>query len=231
VELVFIIFIESRKDFVVIDARKLPFIAWLLFTVGPYRESRYVTVRDKEKHLEVGLCALAWMLFLSIACSPVSFVIKRHGTRARIALIVALLAAWAGAHVYYWQELVTVFPKGPGAFVQNLINLEVHPLVARCLFIMVLSELVVLSGACALMVGGGIVYGLLIAVPYAFKILPSKVAVWALDFIRYVEDRTVDTACAIERGVTKTGVDSVGKLVIERAKAAHQGVCPKVRLK
>jgi hypothetical protein len=63
-----------------------------LFTVGPYRESRYVTVRDKEKHLEVGLCALAWMLFLSIACSPVSFVIKRHGTRARIALIVALLA-------------------------------------------------------------------------------------------------------------------------------------------
>jgi hypothetical protein len=215
----------------VIDARKLPFIVWLLFTVGPYRESRYVTMRDNEKHLEVGLCPLAWMLFWSIVCSPVSFVIKRHGTRARAALGIAVLAAWAGVHVYYWHELVTVFPKGPGALVQNLIDLGVHPLVARCLFLMVLSELLTLIAVCAAMVGGGIMYGLLIAVPYAFKILPSTVAVWVLDFMRYVENRSIDTAYAIERGVTKTGVDSMGKLVIARAKAAHQGICPTVRLK
>jgi hypothetical protein len=215
----------------VIDARKLPFIAWLLFTVGPYRESRYVTVRDNEKHLEVGLCPLAWMLFLSVVCSPVSFVIKRHGTRARTAFGIAALAAWTGVHVYFWHELVTVFPKGPSTFVRDLVGLGVHPLAARVVFIMVLSELLTLIAVCAAMVGGGIMYGLLIAVPYAFKILPSTVAVWVLDFIRYVENRSIDTAYAIERGVTKTGVDSVGKLVLARAKAAHQGVCPTVRLK
>jgi hypothetical protein len=202
-----------------------------LFTVGPYRESRYVTVRENEKHLEVGLCPLAWMLFLSVVCSPVNFFVRRYGTRTQIGFIVALAALWAGVHKYYWQELVTVFPKGLGTFVQNLVNLGVHPLVARVVFTMVLSELVVLSAVCVLIVGGGIMYGFYTAAHYALKLLPSKIAMWTLDFMRYIESRSVDAAYAVERGVTKTGVDSVGKLVLERAKAAHQGVCPKVRLK